>query len=167
MKKLFTMLLVLALALPALALADPDVTSMTDQELRDMITACSAELMARATVDPDGILLFEYDGFCVYQTGDAAMKNGDIVIPVLLVNNRDVATSIGIRDAVCNGWEIKVTSGTDVTEKAKRMDEIRIKVKDLNLSSLDDVESLIFRWTATEGVMYVFKEEERTEHRFW
>ena len=169
MKKLITFILILALAVPALALADlPDVTGMTDQELHDMISACSAELMARNTTEPDGILLFEYDGFRVYQTGDAVLSGNTITVPVLMINNRDVETSVGIRDAVCNGWEINVRTGSGLVEKSKRRDEIEISLTDdINLTSLDDVESLVFRWTATEGIMYVFKEEERTEHRFW
>ena len=169
MKKLITTILILALAVPSLALADlPDVTGMTDQELHDMISACSAELMARSTTEPDGTLLFEYDGFRVYQTGEAVLSGKKITIPVLMINDRDVETSVGIRDAVCNGWEIDIRTGSGLVEKSKRRDEIVITLTDdINLTSLDEIESLVFRWTATEGIMYVFKEEERTEHRFW
>ena len=167
MKKLLTIILALAMLIPAAALADlPDVTGYSDQELKDLITAASAELMARNTVEPEGTLLFDYDGFCVYQTGDASLSNGYIVVPIILSNNRNVTTSIGIRETVCNGWVSGTYSSSDVPEKAKKRDEIRLNVKDAEVSSLEDISSLVFQWTATEGIMYVFKED-RTEHRFW
>lgn len=169
MKKLIVLFVALVILLPVVGLADPaDVSSMTDEELKEMISACSAELMKRNTNEPEGILLFEYDGYFVYQTDEAYIKGDYILVPVLLMNNRETETSVGIREAVLNGWDINVSiMGASLNEKSKKRDEIRISLKDTGVSSLEDVESFIFRWTATEGVRYVFKEEERTEHRFW
>ena len=59
MKRLITIILILALAVPAAALADQDISLMTDQELKDMIAACSAEIRSRNTSEPEGILLFD------------------------------------------------------------------------------------------------------------
>ena len=43
MKKLITIILAMAMLLPAVALADlPDITSLSDQELKDLIEVCSA-----------------------------------------------------------------------------------------------------------------------------
>ncbi len=168
MKKILAMILVLSLLVPTIALADlPDVSALSDQELKDLIAICSAELRERNTTEPEGTLLFDYDGLSVYQTGDAVLtKNGNIEVPILVINDRSVATSFGIREASCNGWEVTAFTGTALSEKTKRKDTIRISAKDVGLESLDDVESLIFKWTATEGAMYVYKGE-REEHRFW
>ena len=83
MKKLLTIILAVSLLLPAIALADlPDVTAYTDQELKDLISACSAELRARNTEEPAGTLVFEHEGVKLYQTGNPRFSSDYMYIPV-------------------------------------------------------------------------------------
>ena len=167
MKKLVIVTLILALILPAIALADlPDVSGMTDQELKDMINAASTELMARNTTEPEGTLLYEYDGISLYQTGDAYIKRGYIHVPAVMINNRSQSSHIDMENVVCNGWECSGSIGTYVSENAKKRVEIEINVNDANITSLDEIESLKFKWTVGENYMFINKEESE-EHRFW
>lgn len=170
MKKLITIILILALAVPALALADlPDVTGMTDQELHDMISACSAELMARSTTEPDGTLLFEYEGTKVYQTGEAEISFiGYLQIPIAIYNDSDTAVSIGVDNVICNGWEI-IGFCESASAHAKKKGTLTFAVDSADVTSIDQIESLKFIWTVTneDTFMYIYKQTEPEEHRFW
>lgn len=170
MKKLITIILAVAMLLPAIALADlPDVTAFTDQELKDLISACSAELMARNTSEPEGTLLFEYEGARIYQTGDAEIGFvGYLQIPIAIYNDMDIGVSISVDKAVCNGWDI-YGLGEGASPHAKKKGTLTFAVNDADVTSLDQIESLRFIWTVTntENYMYIYKQPEPEEHRFW
>ena len=167
MKKLLSMILVLIL-LPVIALADPDVASMTDQELTDLIAACSAELMARHTVEPDGILIFEYEGVKVYQTGDAAVLGDYLRIPVALNNENDYEVIIGINTPICNGWEI-YASGCSAAANARKKGTLSFEVSEADVTEIDQIISLTFRWQVFDNNTWttVYIQEEAEDHRFW
>lgn len=167
MKKLFAMILALALALPALALSDPDVTSMTDQELRDMIAACSAELRARATVEPEGTLIFETEGLRLYQIGEVQVASDYMYIPVAVYNDLDFQASLTPKSVTINGWEV-YSGGVAVNAKAKKKDEIAFSLSDADVTGLAQIDSFRFGWTLfnldTWTTLYEGEEEEQ---RFW
>jgi hypothetical protein len=170
MKKLITVTLILALLLPAVALADlPDITGMTDQELKDLISACSQELRARNTSEPEGILIFEYEGVRVYQTGDVYFDNrGYLNFPVAVYNDTEHEMVISIEDATCNGWDVSALN-CRATGKAKHKDDLSIKVIDADVTSIDQIESLAFRWKVLDftDLKEIYLQEEKEEHRFW
>lgn len=170
MKKLITIILALVMFIPVVSLADlPDVTAMSDQELKDLISAASAELMARNASDPEGTLLFEYEGARIYQTGNAEINfMGYLQIPVAVYNDMDIGISFGTDAVTCNGWDI-YGSSAGATAKAKKKDTLTFKVDDAEITSLDQIDSLRFKWTVTntETYMYIYKQEESEEHRFW
>jgi len=167
MKKLFAMILVIALALPVIALADPDVTSMTDQELRDMITACSAELRARSTTEPDGTLLFETEGLKLYQIGEPRVSSDYLYIPVAIYNDLDFQVSLSPNVPKINGWEI-YSSGASANAKSKKKDELSFKISDADVTALDQIDSFVFGWTVFNMDTWEFPfESEGEEQRFW
>lgn len=167
MKKLFTLLLVLALALPALVLADPDVTSMTDQELRDMITACSAELRARTTEETDGTLLFETEGLKLYQIGEPRVSSDYLYIPVAIYNDLDFQVSLSPNVPKINGWEI-YSSGASANAKSKKKGELSFKIADADVTALDQIDSFVFGWSVFNMDTWEFPYvSEGEEQRFW
>lgn len=170
MKKLFAIVLVLAMFLPAAVLADlPDVTALSDQELKDLVSAASAELMSRNASDPEGTLLYEYEGARIYQTGPAEINFlGYLEIPVVVYNDMDIGISFGMDNVICNGWEID-GSGASASAKAKKKDAMSFSVSDADITSIDQIESLRFKWTVanTETYMFIYKQEAQEEHRFW
>lgn len=169
MKKLLATILIIIM-LPIAALADlPDVTGMTDQELKDLISACSKELMARNTSEPEGTLLFEYEGAKIYKTGQAVINYlGYLEIPVAVYNDMDIGISFGVEGVTCNGWDI-YGSSAGASAKAKKKDSIIFMVPDADVTSIDQIDSFSFKWTVTntETFMYIYKQEESEEHRFW
>lgn len=170
MKKLIAIILILCTVIVTNAMAELDVSSMTDQELKDMITVCSAELRARALVQEKGILLFEYDGIALYQTGNAEVNgNGLIIIPALIENDRDEPTCIAGKDIICNGWDIMANFGGTIQEHSKCKVDMIFLSGDAELKTLDDIYSLSFKWYVTSGTTHktLYEDEEREEHRFW
>ena len=169
MKKILSLILTLFLLMPVFANADLDVSAMSDQELKDTIAACSAELRARATVSPDWVLLFEYRSVKVYQTGDAEIDRfGRLIIPVAIINDMDYPVLISIQDAKCNGWEIFSDGCSTKTGNSKVKDILTFDIRDANIESIDQIDSLTFSWwfINRDNTKDSFTDE-YTEHRFW
>ena len=168
MKKLIATILIIIM-LPIAALADlPDVTGMTDQELKDLISACSQELRARNTSEPEGILLFEMNGFKMFQTGDAYISSGFMRIPVALYNENDFGVSISPYKTNCNGWDIW-SDGGDVSANAKSKEFLSFSVDEADVIEIDQIESLKFVWKVYDTNTYhdIYDQKEPEEHRFW
>lgn len=170
MKKLITVVLIIAMLLPVAAMADlPDVTALSDQELKDLVSAASAELMARNASDPEGTLRYEYEGARIYQTGPAEINFlGYLEIPVAVYNDMDFSISFGMDTVTCNGWDIYGDSA-GASAKAKKKESLMISLADADVTAIDQIDSFRFKWTVTntETYMYIYKQEESEEHRFW
>lgn len=169
MKKLITVILILSLILPAAALSDlPDVTAFSDQELKDLISACSQELMARNTSEPEGVLLYEYEGVRVYQTGDAYISSRYLYVPVAVYNDMDHEMVISVENCQINGWDV-FGSNCRASGKAKKKDDIAFNIEDADVTSIDQISSLRFVWQVYdyEDRKTVYTQEEPEEHRFW
>ena len=170
MKKLLAIILVVAMMLPIAALADlPDVTGMTDQELKDLISACSKELMARNTVEPEGIVLFDEAGIRLYQTGDAYIERGRIKVPCAMYNDLDIMASVSPINVSCNSYSTFGYSGSELQPHSWAKCELDFATSELELKSLDEVISLLFSWQiySLEKPGIVYEQKEREEHRFW
>jgi len=169
MRKLITLLLILALAVPMAATADVDFASMTDQQLKDMIQSCSEELQQRQTTPEGWVLIFEYDGIKIYQTGEAKIFLGFLDIPVAVFNDTDRDILITADDALCNGWDV-YSSGCSAKKHTKNRGEISFHTTDAFVKSIDQITSLQFRWDVidtTEKAVSIYEQEEPEEHRFW
>lgn len=170
MKKLIAIIMALVIILPVVALAElPDITSFSDQELKDLISACSAELMTRRTYNPEGILLFEYEGAKVYQTGKATVdSSGHLRVPVVVYNDMDCGIAFGAENVICNGWDV-AGGGVKASAKAKSKENLLFLLGDAEITSLEQIESLRFKLTVTntDTFMYLYKQEELEERRFW
>ena len=175
MKKLIALIFVIVL-LPITALADLnlasllDFSSMSDEALKNLINLCSAELRSRAVIDDKGILLFEYEGIALYQTGDAYInENGLIIIPAYIENNLDDPAYISGDSIICNGWDIMANFGGSVQAHTKNNVDMIFLSGDAGLKSLDDIYSLTFKWTVTSWKTHktLYQDEVSEEHRFW
>ena len=167
----FLILMVSAVLLCSVALAEVDVSGLSDQELKDLISDCSAELRKRAaSTDPEGILLFDQGGMRLYQTGDAVFNSdkGTITVPVLVVNDSDVRACCGHDNLICNGWQIFEAGGTDSAPHSRHMADLTYFVSDVGLTSLDDIYSLSGNWyVLSSDVGYIYQQETPEEFRYW
>ena len=170
MKKVFALILAVAMLLPCFAVGDVDVSCMTDQELKDLIMACSAELRERMkTTDPEGILLFNESGVRLYQLGNAYIERGRIKIPCMMYNDLEYGASVSPISVVCNDYAVGGYTGGELPAKSRGKCELDFATADLELKSLDEVYSLIFAWQiySLEKPGIVYTSPEREEHRFW
>ena len=167
----FLILMVSAVLLCSVALAEVDVSGLSDQELKDLISDCSAELRKRAaSTDPEGVLLFDQGGMRLYQTGDAFVSDsGRLEIPVALYNDLETTTAgLSPESVVCNGVFVYGYLGPWIPPQSMTFTELDFATEDCRIDSVDDVFSLLFQWqiySPEEGVM--LKTPEREEHRFW
>lgn len=169
MRKLIIAILILSM-LPIVAFADVDVTAMTDQELKDLISACSAELLTRIETEPEGTLLFNEGGMRAYQTGEAYIDNqGLLRVPVTICNDLDERAAIMPKDETCNGWDIMSNGGAETKAKSKKKGEFTFWVNKADVTDISQIVSLSYRWTvfSMESVKTVYEQEEPEEHRFW
>lgn len=169
MKKLLC-ILVAVLLIPAAVLAGPDVSSMTDQELRDLISQCSAELMARNNDDAAGVLIFDESGVRVYQIGEAYINRitGRLMVRAAIYNDTEYNLYVGIDKAHCNGWDIQGGCG-NVSAHSKSKNDLYLTVVDADVSDLSQIDSLSFAWTAfsMDTFDYYIYQETPEEYRFW
>ena len=168
MKKLITIILAMAMLLPAVALADlPDVTSLSDQELKDLIEVCSAELASRDTAKEEETLLFDQDGVKLYQTGEAYVYDEYLYVPVAIHSEKDFELSLGMENVKINGWET-YSNGVFVIAGAKKKDKLTFKIADADISEISQIESLEFSWVVFNNETWEFLYRgEIEEHRFW
>lgn len=171
MKKLITIILAVTLFLPAVALADlPDVSGLSDQELKDLIAACSAELMSRNVTEPEGTLLFNAGGMRAYQTGNAYIDDSGLLrIPVTICNDLNERAAISLEDETCNGWDIMSQGGAETKANSKKKAEMFFWVNKADVTDISQIDSLRFRWTvfSMESAQTLYEQEEIEEHRFW
>jgi len=174
MKKLLSLLLVMIM-LPIAALANSidlttmfDFSTMTDDALKNIISLCSAELRSRASSDPEGVLLFEYDKIRLYQTGDPYINYGILYIPVVICNDGDYEAFVSPDNTICNGWSI-YSSGCSTLANSKKKDAISFKIEDAEVTSVDQITSLLFVWNIFDMGTFntTYQDEQPTEHRFW
>lgn len=168
MKKLITIILAMAMLLPVVALADlPDITSLSDQELKDLIEVCSAELASRDTAKAEETLLFDQDGVKLFQTGEAYVYDEYMYIPVAIHSEKDFELSLGMENVKLNGWDV-YSSGVFVSANAKKKGELSFKIADADVSEISQIESLEFSWVIFNNETWEFPYRgEVEEHRFW
>ena len=167
MKRILAILVALIVAACTSAIAETDVKSMTNEELLSLMRQCSAELRARHQTK-EGVLVFDAEGFRIFQTGDAYLQNGRIEVPVVCYNDTDTMASINPVFITCNGVTVQGFGLTNVTAGASMEYRLDFATADLKLESLDDVYELNFQWQAyAPGKGVILLTEEPEEHRFW
>ena len=166
MKKMVALFIALVMLLPVVCLADPaEVSSMTDEELKEMISACSAELRKRAAVEPDLVLLFDLGGVRIYQTGEAYIsESGRLKVPVIVYNDLDEKISVSIIDPTINDFVVHGYIYPQLPPHSKAKDELDFSSEDVELTGINDIYSLILgcQIYSVENRKYLSEPTERT-----
>ena len=170
MRKLLAIIMFFAIILPSAALSDIDVASMTDKELKDIISICSDELRARATIPQEWVLLFDCDTVQVYQTDEAyigkTFKN--LYVPIAVINDMDYDVIVSLKNIKCNGWEI-LDELCGASAKSKKKEDLSFNIDDAFVDSIDQITSFSFQWcviVSKEKAESYYKGEIE-EQRFW
>lgn len=166
MKKLLTIAMLLSLICTT-ALAELDVKSMTDEELRATITACAAELNSRRATDK-GTLLFQAENLSVYQTGEAYIdKYGRLEVPITMYSSYDVVVSPSPVFAAVNGFTVQAYGLTNIAPQTAMIGKLDFATESLSLNAIEDVYQVVFQWQVySPGNGVLLLTEERYEYTF-
>lgn len=172
MKKLLAVILSIVLLLPAIALADlPDLTVMSDQELKDLASLIADEFRSRNySKDENGILLIDEGGIRIFKTGESYIsKSGRLEIPVLIYNDLDVSANFSFKNTTVNDFAVQGYSYYSIPPHSKVIDELDFSSEDIGLNSTEDIFSLRFSWViySPDTNKYEYEHPEIEEHSFW
>ncbi len=153
MKRIISCILVFILlcgVIPAIGFAE-DYTSMTDDELQNILNAVRNELTARGLKAEDKTVLVDESGVQIYINGEMTVEaewSGDLEcnIPIVIVNNTSHDITIGLRDPSVNGWSCDGSVyPNDVPAGKKAKSTLSFELGDTDVTSLDDFEDAEFR----------------------
>lgn len=149
MKKLFSLILLVALLIPTYALAEIDWTGMDVATIQTEIDRARAEILTRdIKTSEKGTILLEADGLVVKMTEFAVEKSWDgtytLRLNYTVANNSD--KPMGFRTDTCylNGWEVggSLYSNLEAGKKAKEEASFYNIDVDAEVSSLEELEEL-------------------------
>lgn len=122
MRRLFAAFLAVLFCLgSSIAFADGiDFSSMTEQELLDVIDMARLELTKYQAYATDGTVLYEDEHIKITLNGDLEMEYASLVMHVIIENYSDKNLIISFDHASCNGWDIyEATASVNAQKKAR------------------------------------------------
>ena len=153
MKRLISLILALTL-LGSLALAEADLTTMTDDELHALVDGARRELTKRELVAGEKLVLIEQDGVTLYLTGANRNTNDFTYLGAVLVNDNDFPVLVTADEFSANGWDVWC-GGFDKTEAGKKKKgEITFKSVDAEIADLSEIEDIEVVFTIKNGDDY-------------
>lgn len=149
-KKLFAVLLaaIIFVLIPAEAFAEaPDFSTLTDEELHELINGARNELKKRELNAEGGMLFFEQDGVTVYLTGDYKVYGTDemfIEFAATIVNDSDYDVNIQVDSVVMNGWDVYGSGASGITAHHKKKDGFSLCLTDADIRTFEEIEEIEF-----------------------
>lgn len=143
-KRILAIILLLSMmAVPASAEIDP--ASMTDEELRATIDACTKELSSRSETEK-GVLLYQDENFSIYQTAAPYLSSsGRVKVPVTAYNDSDQVVWISPDYCTVNGFTVQGYGLINIVPHSAIMGELDFASEKLNLTSAENI-SLSVQW---------------------
>lgn len=152
MKRIIAVIIA-ALLLSGSALAEVDLSSMTDEELIRLRNSISAELAERsARANPEGVI-FENDDFLLYSTGTGSDRSDGYHLNVVFMNKTSVKLGIMFDYVIINGWQFTVYDLVyDIEPGAKAKLSVTLDYANAELNSVTDITDITFSFhTFTES----------------
>ena len=147
MKKVLSLLIIVSMLFPLIALAD--YSSMTDEELEIELRA---EITRRASLKEGKQVLVDADGLTVTLTGGPVWKqlyDGThyIELPIMAVNSSEQAIGLSNDDIYVNGWKISGNMFLSLEPGMKTKETITLYQVDINadMEKLEDLEDVKIR----------------------
>ena len=146
---LLTLVILLGVALPLEAFADsPDVSSMTTEELHELINAARNELTARELNAEGETVLFDQDGVKVYLTGNYTIESYDwatyIYLEAVVINDTDSTIDVFFVSSTVNGWDVDNIGIGEITTGHKKKGNFELTISDAEINSYEEIEDAEF-----------------------
>lgn len=144
MKKLLAILLLLLFLIPetsAFAI-NTDWSSMSDQDILNIIDSARAELVLRKA--SGNFMIIDQDGVQMYQTGNYRIteyspENIVMDIEVVIINNRDSEIFLMDNGTCVNGWAVGMASLANVPAGRKVKDVISFNMYKANITKMEEI----------------------------
>ena len=145
MKRIVSLVVATILLLTMTAFAEMDFSSMTDEELHDVIDAARIELTKRECILEEDVVLFSQDGVTLYLTGENSISSDGkfVYIGGVLLNENEFTVSIMNNSSQINGWMSFMNSFFGaVAPGARSAGELQFKIEGTDVATIDDLNEL-------------------------
>lgn len=144
--KRFLCLLLVALMISPVALADTDYSAMSTEELHKIIDLARNELFRREQHFEDGqkTVLIDLDEITLYLTGEKKTSGKYLYYDAILINNSDKEVSVTIDDCYINGWASFGMAMGSLNAGKKMKGDITFGFGNAEISSYEEIETLEF-----------------------
>ena len=145
-------ILIFSLAFPLEAFAElTDFSSMTEEELHELINGARNELTLRELVFDKDTVLIDQDGVKVYLTGNYKVNEfyypDDLVsvtFEAVIINETDTTISVNFDSATVNGWDVSYNGIGDITAGHKKKDNLELYISEADITTYEEIEEVIF-----------------------
>lgn len=148
MKKLFSLVLILALCGSVALASDIDWGSMNDEEIKTIISEAQNELAKRNPVAEgtlpiaEGTVLIDRDGILVTLTGKIETLGTLMELEVIVENNSAEPVYVNVSSSSINGWEVFGAGVADIGAGKKKKGDLMFTLDDANIGSPSEIEAL-------------------------
>lgn len=144
MKRLVSCIIIM-LMLFSISYAE-DYSAMTVDELHNIQDSVRNELLKRDLVASEKTLLFENEGVTIYLTGEHSDFLGDLRLNTITINDTDKEFSI-VPELSVNGWDVSCVWDLEANPKKKSKGHIDIKIGGADISTYEELEEIVFRFS--------------------
>ena len=144
-KVFFTILTTICiLACSCSALAELDLSTMSDDELTALIADAQQELNSRkATDETEQPVLYDDNGIKWYITGyDMSSWSSYLTIDCVVENESNVDITLSVDTLTVNGWDVSSWFYAQVSAGKKTKEELSFDLEDANISGVDEITSM-------------------------
>lgn len=146
MKRIVILLVALVLMVGSCTMAyAADLSSMSDEELKEQFDAIRNELTVRGLVAAKKTVLLDKAGVQVYISGSPTVEkeyawsdNLVLLIPIVIVNDSDYNINVISGNSSVNGWTADSTIYEEVPAGKKAKSNIKFELKETDIESIDD-----------------------------
>ena len=148
MKKWIALILVFTMMSTVAFASELDWSSMTDDEIRAIITEAQEELAKRtpavegALHIAEGTVLINQDNILVTLTGNVETMGSLMQLEVIIENNGTEPIYVNVTGSSINGWEVFGAGVADIGAGKKKKGDLMFTLEDADISSPSEVEEL-------------------------
>ena len=157
LKNIVIGILMVALILGTAAIAEIDLSGMTDEEINTLIEAAEEELSKRNEdkgKDTDGYLVCDFHGMTITATDFRVDEDGYLVMTLLTENNSeeyDYKLLINMGHYSINGWETKGSQTKEnlltdffIGKGSKLKRDMKLDMELANVETVEEIENIRF-----------------------
>lgn len=128
---------------------DTDYSSLSDDELREIIQSARDELDRRKTAEDGNKILYDKDGIQVYFTGETSRTSTisdatyeKLNMETVVINNSDKNISVSFTDCSINGWETEAGGVHDISAGKKKKDMVGFNLTLADITEAEEIDDI-------------------------